>query len=84
MQVIKPFDWTFSTDYKGTLKGGSPFNSTTESINVQKLKEREEILFFDELTFYEDELGDNGVSLYSAKVRVMPSCFFILLRFFLR
>nr|KAF6291859.1 TOR signaling pathway regulator [Myotis myotis] len=42
-EVIKPYDWTFTTDYKGTLLG--------ESL---KLK------------------------------RVMPSSFFLLLRFFLR
>ena len=24
-EVIKPFDWTFSTNYKGTLVGNNPF-----------------------------------------------------------
>lgn len=33
---------------------------------------------------YEDELGDNGCSMLGVKVRVMPSGFLILQRFFLR
>ena len=33
---------------------------------------------------YEDELDDNGCTKLSVKLRVMPSGFFILLRFYLR
>ncbi|XP_058070032.1 TIP41-like protein isoform X5 [Magnolia sinica] len=36
------------------------------------------------VVLYEDELADNGVSLLTVKVRVMPSCWFLLLRFWLR
>lgn len=42
------------------------------------------ILLFDELVLYEDELADNGISLYSIKLRVMPHRMLILARFFLR
>jgi type 2A phosphatase activator TIP41 len=48
------------------------------------LKVQEPILFYDELTLYEDELADNGSSKLTLKIRCMPSGFFILLRFFMR
>jgi type 2A phosphatase activator TIP41 len=40
--------------------------------------------FFEEVLLFEDELHDHGVSSLSVKIRVMPSSFFLLLRFFLR
>ena len=42
------------------------------------------ILFYDDITLYEDELHDHGVVSLNAKVRVMPTCWFVLLRYFLR
>ncbi|CDR99225.1 hypothetical protein, partial [Sporisorium scitamineum] len=44
----------------------------------------EPILFYDDVVLYEDELADNGSSIVSVKVRVMPSGFLVLQRFFLR
>lgn len=131
--VVKPFDWTFTTDYKGTLlmsiRKNRQFSTslarslistsnpasqvvkqttelpseapesevqrvsqqnkllveeTDERIDVNKLKVREEILFYDDLTLYEDELADHGTAHYSVKVRVMPRSIFILARFYLR
>jgi len=55
-----------------------------EQIDVVSLASKEPILFYDEVVLYEDELADNGVSLLTVKVRVMPSCWFLLLRFWLR
>lgn len=57
---------------------------TNERIDVSKLKVREEILFYDDITLYEDELADHGTAQYSVKVRVMPKSLFILARFYLR
>lgn len=57
---------------------------TDERIDVNKLKVREEILFYDDITLYEDELADHGTAQYNVKVRVMPSSLFILARFYLR
>lgn len=140
--ALKPFDWTFTTDYRGTLlstinkrKNNSELantnftekpiendsqlmqqaaessressrvpidelesnldaqnegriclivENTDERIDVNKLKVKEEILFYDNLTLYEDELADHGTARYSIKVRVMPKSFFILARFYLR
>lgn len=86
-EVVKPYDWTYTTDYKGTLLGDTATLKvvpTTEHINTEKLKAREQIMFFEEVLLFEDELHDHGVSSLSVKIRVMPSSFFVLLRFFLR
>jgi len=92
--IEKSFNWTFTTDYQGTIlvndatpQSGSRVGSielTDEQINVDKLKSQDPILHYDEMVLYEDELGDNGSSVLTARVRVMPSLFFALLRFWLR
>ncbi|UYV67750.1 TIPRL [Cordylochernes scorpioides] len=108
-EVVKPFDWTFTTDYSGTLlkedllkaknAKSHPINSISEKvlalvqatieetedrIDMEKLKLKEQIVFYDEIHLFEDELADNGIAQCSVKVRVMQKSFFILLRFFLR
>ncbi|XP_015517261.1 TIP41-like protein [Neodiprion pinetum] len=82
-EKVKPFDWTFTTDYMGTMKGFDVVE-TSEKIDVNKLKQKEKILFYHDLTLFEDELHDNGIAVCSVKIRVMPSSFFVLLRYFLR
>ncbi|XP_028278086.1 TIP41-like protein [Parambassis ranga] len=85
--VIRPYDWTYTTDYRGTLIGEGmqiKVTETTDRIDMEKLKAREHIMFFDEVLLFEDELHDHGVSMLSVKIRVMPTSFFLLLRFFLR
>ena len=68
----------------GTLNDAFKNEATDELINYEKLKIQEKILFFDEVVLYEDELDDNGCTKLSVKLRVMPSGFFILQRFYLR
>ncbi|XP_054156394.1 TIP41-like protein [Oppia nitens] len=97
----KVFDWTFTTDYKGTITtssvvpttdghedGGSvvvvEVVDTDERIDIEKLKSKDEILFYDEVDLFEDELADHGVAKLSVKIRVMKQSFFILMRYFLR
>lgn len=80
----KPFDWTFTTDYCGTLLGGLKAEPSDVHIDLEKLKRREQILFYSDVTLFEDELHDNGTAVCSVKIRVMPTGFYILLRFFLR
>ncbi|CAH1159651.1 unnamed protein product [Phaedon cochleariae] len=83
-EKLKPFDWTFSSDYRGTISDETKVSPTEERIDIEKLKEKEKILFYQELMLYEDELHDNGISSCNIKIRVMPSSFFVLLRHFLR
>lgn len=82
---MKPFDWSYTTNYKGTLRTGSPpFESSTKPIPVELLKRPDPILFFDEVMLYEDELADNGIAMLSCKIRVMPARMLLLSRFFMR
>ncbi|XP_037835149.1 TIP41-like protein isoform X2 [Kryptolebias marmoratus] len=70
-EVVRPFDWTYSTDYRGTLIGDSlqmKVTKTTERINMEKLKAREHIMFFEDVLLFEDELHDHGVSMISVKI----------------
>ncbi|KAF6225027.1 hypothetical protein HO133_010222 [Letharia lupina] len=84
-EVVKPFDWSYSTDYKGTLRSQSPlFEITTTPIPLELLKRPDPILFFDEIILYEDEMADNGITMYSCKIRVMPARLLLLCRFFMR
>ncbi|CRG90429.1 Type 2A phosphatase activator TIP41 [Talaromyces islandicus] len=83
--VVKPFDWSYSTDFKGTLRPESPpFSPTNDQIPIELLKRPDPILFFDDVILYEDELADNGISMLSCKIRVMPERLLLLSRFFMR
>jgi len=89
-KMIHPFDWTFTTPYKGTTiehadkKDKIKVEETCERINIEKLKVAETISFFDEISLFDDELSDHGVASLNVKIRVMPTSFYILQRFFLR
>lgn len=105
-EKVKPFDWTFSSDYQGTIGEGFIVEPTDLKLDIFKLMKKEAILFYHDLTLFEDELHDHGIASCSVKIvsslgdrrrlkfqfiflniflqRVMPSGFFILLRFFLR
>uniref|UniRef100_A0AC34FNS5 TIP41-like protein n=1 Tax=Panagrolaimus sp. ES5 TaxID=591445 RepID=A0AC34FNS5_9BILA len=80
----KPFDWTYTSDYAGTLGNDIKIEDTDLKIDIEKLKRRDPIFFYTQLTLYEDELADHGCSLMAIKVRVMPETFFVLCRFYLR
>ena len=84
-EVVKPFDWSYSTDYKGTLNSEEPaFKTTKKQIPLELLKRPDPILFFDEVMLYEDEMADNGITMFSCKIRVMPQRLLLLCRFFMR
>lgn len=67
-KVSHPFDWTFTTDYRGTLVGQAKAIPTELRIDMEKLKQKEKILFFDEVHLYEDELADHGCASSAIKV----------------
>lgn len=84
-EVVKPFDWSYSTDYKGTPRAMIPqFEPSTSPIPLDLLKRPDPILFFDEVMLFEDEMADNGITLLSCKIRVMPRRLLLLCRFFMR
>jgi len=89
--VAPDFDWTYSTDYKGNVLPGQAEGvqvgvpgDTDQTIDLERLRVQEPILFFDEVVLFEDELADNGTAFFNVKLRVMPSGFYCLARFFLR
>jgi type 2A phosphatase activator TIP41 len=87
-EAVKPYDWSYSTTYDGTVRqGASQMTLTAEAektIPIELLKRRDPILFFDEVVLFESELDDNGISLYSAKLRVHEKRMLLLVRLFLR
>ncbi|KAL0473480.1 TipA protein [Neurospora intermedia] len=94
-EVVKPFDWSYTTDYCGTERPGPTGgtegketklhgNENTPDIPIELLKRRDPILFADEVVLYESELDDNGCSIVSVKLRVMEHRMLLLCRMFMR
>ena len=79
-KVGPDYDWTFTTEYKGTISapaatgdggdtsGVGALVETEEKIDLDRLRVPEPMLFFDEVVLFEDELADNGDSFLSVKV----------------
>ncbi|KAF8494219.1 type 2A phosphatase activator TIP41 [Russula emetica] len=91
--ATKPYDWTYTTTYAGSLEDAGSGNAQWipgESTNAQhtipiaELSRPDPILFYAEIPLFEDELHDNGASHLLVRIRVMPTCIFILSRFTLR
>ena len=83
------YDWTFTPDYSCSTTTASTtpsaeWEATGDQMDRTLLTSRDPILFFEELPLYESELEDTGTSCLTVKVRVMPRCWYVLLRFFLR
>lgn len=57
---------------------------TSEQLDRSLLMARDPILFYCDVPLYESELDDNGVAALGVRLRVMPRCWFALLRFWLR
>ncbi|KAG6039708.1 hypothetical protein E4U41_002203 [Claviceps citrina] len=88
--VVKPYDWSYSTTYAGTVTTSQTSQtpalapSPEAAIPIELLKRRDPILFYDDVVLYESELDDNGISMYSAKVRVHEERMLLLGRLFMR
>jgi len=89
-KLVYEYDWTYTSDYNGTIRNendttefGKP-QTTTDKIDTDMLKKPDPILFYGDIHLFEDELADNGTALFTVKVRVMPQCFFVLMRYWLR
>ena len=80
----RQYDWTYQTSYKGTVKNGEIEPSPAAKIDMDQLKKRETIGWYRDIRLYDDEIDDNGAVSCSVKIRIMPSCIFILVRYYLR
>lgn len=68
LEKVKPYDWSFSTAYQGTLSDGMRSEETDVQLNIFKLMQKERILFFEDITLFEDELHDHGIAVCSVKI----------------
>nr|GAT54751.1 predicted protein [Mycena chlorophos] len=59
-------------------------SNATHTIPLAELSRPDPILFYAEVPLFEDELHDNGAAHLLVRVRVMPTCLFVLARFTLR
>lgn len=87
--LAKPYDWTYTTTYSGSSPTSLPWlpsdpHNPTQTIPMAELTRPDPILFYAEIPLFEDELHDNGSSALIVRIRVMPTCIFILSRFTLR
>ncbi|KAG5719918.1 TIP41-like protein [Termitomyces sp. T112] len=92
----KPYDWTYTAAYTGHEASNALSKNTIASwiqadpnnlshaIPMGELTRPDPILFYAEVPLFEDELHDNGSSNLLVRIRVMPTCIFILSRFTLR
>ncbi|KAM7185387.1 TIP41-like protein [Rhypophila sp. PSN 637] len=98
-EVVKPYDWSYTTAYKGTESVIPPTTNQDSpkileptlqpspsgaQIPLPLLQRRDPILFAQEVVLYESELDDNGISILSVKFRVMPKRMLLLSRLFMR
>ena len=94
------YDWTFSSPYAGTIRlNKSTGDSLDGGINNRRrwqtlsqshipfhmLQDTSQpILLYDDIHLYEDDLHDNGDVSLNIKIRVMPKCWYVLQRLFVR
>ncbi|MES1909913.1 MAG: hypothetical protein MHM6MM_002596 [Cercozoa sp. M6MM] len=81
-EQARQFDWTYSTHSHGDVRG-TPCDQEG-SIDTQLLMRRDPILWSTDVILFEDELHDCGVSQVRVRARVMPTCFLVLMRSFVR
>ncbi|CAG7728943.1 unnamed protein product [Allacma fusca] len=66
------YDWSFSTNYKGTVTSQSleswPAYCMQKQLNMVKLQQRENILFSEELSLRKDQLHNHRTSNLSVKI----------------
>jgi hypothetical protein len=87
------FDWTYSSPYCGNLVQSSSLGEQSfhwkplpvSGMPMHLLTDRTvPILLFDELVLVEDDLHDNGQMQFTIKMRVMPTCAYVLSQLFVR
>ena len=87
---VLDYDWTFTTPYAGhVFREGCPpedscWRDTQHGIDREMLMRKDPILFYDEIDLYESELDDHGECKLTIKMRVMASCWYVLMRYWLR
>jgi type 2A phosphatase activator TIP41 len=79
------YDWTYSTPFNVKTEGGEWVELDESGMRMDLLTDQSvPILFFDEIILFEDDLHDNGQVQFSIKLRVMPTCAYVLARMWIR
>lgn len=93
------YDWTFSSPYAGTILTNASNSSSSNLMNNRQewqplpksqipfhlLQDTTQpILLYDDIHLFEDDLHDNGESSLTIKIRLMPTCWYVLQRLFVR
>ncbi len=89
MVATKPYDWTYTTTYAGSLDDAGSSNAqwtpaepsnAHHSIPIAELSRPDPILFYAEIPLFDDELHDNGASHllvrivgHSSSSRLLPN-----------
>jgi len=79
-QLYSPLDGQPSDPLVCSVKPAAVSGIEYELLRVNDVP----ILFYDEAILYQDDLEDCGEVVFEAKLRVMPHCWFLLARMFLR
>jgi len=70
------------TSAKGSWK---VFSESQSGIDIGLLRQTNvPILFYDEYIMYQDDLEDCGETIFEVKLRVMPTCWFVLSKLYVR
>lgn len=77
LEKVKSFDWSFTTTYQGTINDRIRAEPTDAKLDIFKLMQKERILFYQDLTLYEDELHDHGIAACSVKIVSRISVYFL-------
>lgn len=85
-----PFSVDIVWDIGGDYRDDASTNTTTSTtwmelpksgLNMALLQDTTQpILYFDDIELYEDDLHDNGVVNFRVKLRLMPTCLYVLSR----
>lgn len=88
------YDWTWRNEFVGASErkiseasegDGWSLAQGTGGVNSDLLRDTTApILFYTDVPLFEDFLHDHGVTQMNVKIRVMPSCWYLLLRHWLR
>lgn len=81
------YDWTYSSPYTDTTIASDAHWKPLQAsgMPMHLLMDRSvPILFFDSLHLVEDDMHDNGQMQYTLKLRVMPTCIYVLTQLFIR
>jgi len=78
------YDWTYTTPFSvSTFGDWSPLAASGMAMGLLK-DTAQPILYYDEIELYEDDLHDNGVVNHRIKLRLMPTCLYVLSRCWVR